>query len=169
MENSLTKDNLNLTVESDIKEILLLSIELKRQEFDVRIADAIARQNPHRLIFILSYGHKRQLAIYYGKLYRSAWMNEDEVDLMAEGFSLDGIWIYLAERIALRDERADNILGLSLEERLALQEQMIKLEKQIEKTESAAWKEQQPKKRFELYSRVQTYKKELEGLKNGQS
>lgn len=46
---------------------------------------------------------------------------------------------------------------------------MIKLEKQIEKTESAAWKEQQPKKRFELYSRVQTYKKELEGLKNGQS
>lgn len=169
MENSLTKDNLNLTVESDIKEILLLSIELKRQEFDVRIADAIARQNPHRLIFILSYGHKRQLAIYYGKLYRSAWMNEDEVDLMAEGFSLDEIWIHLAERIALRDERADNILGLSLEERLALQEQMIKLEKQIEKTESAAWKEQQSKKRFELYSRVQTYKKELEGLKNGQS
>lgn len=169
VENSLTKENLNLAVESEIKEVLLLSIELKRQEFDARIVEAIARQNPHRLIFILSYGHKRQLAIYYGKLYRSAWMNEDEVDLMAEGFSLDEIWIHLAEKIALRDECADNILGFSLEERLALQEQMIKLEKQIEKTESAAWKEQQPKKRFELYSRVQTYKKELEGLKNGQS
>lgn len=169
VENSLTKENLNLAVESEIKEILLLSIELKRREFDAKVVEAIARQNPHRLIFILSYGHKRQLAIYCGKLYRSVWMNEDEVDLIAEGFSLDEIWKHLAEKIALRDERADRVSMLSLDERLALQEQIIKLEKQIEKTESAAWKEQQPKKRFELYSRVQAYKKELEELKNGQS
>lgn len=35
VENSLTAKNLNLSPEADIKEILLLSIILKKQEFDM--------------------------------------------------------------------------------------------------------------------------------------
>lgn len=169
VENSLTKENLNLTDDSEIKEILLLSINLKKQEFDAKIIEAIARQNSHKLIFYLCYEGSRQLAIYHGKLYRSPWMEEDEVVLKAEGFSLDEIWEHLIERIALYEERASTTADLSIDDRLALQEQIVKLEKQIEKTEAAAWKEQQPKKRFELYSRVQTYKQKLEELKNGQT
>lgn len=169
VENSLTKENLNLTDDSEIKEILLLSINLKKQEFDAKIIEAIARQNPHKLIFYLCYEDSRQLAIFHGKLYRSPWMDEDEVVLKAEGFSLDEIWEHLIERIALYEERASTTTDLSIDDRIALQEQIVKLEKQIEKTEAAAWKEQQPKKRFELYSRVQTYKQKLEELKNGQT
>ena len=169
VENSLTKENLNLTADSDIKEILLLSINLKKQEFDAKIIEAIARQNPHKLIFYLCYEGSRQLAIYHGKLYRSPWMDEEDVVLKAEGFSLDEIWEHLIERIALYEERASTTADLSIDDRLALQEQIVKLEKQIEKTEAAAWKEQQPKKRFELYSRVQAYKQKLEELKNGQT
>lgn len=169
VENSLTKENLNLTADSDIKEILLLSISLKKQEFDAKIIEAIARQNPHKLIFYLSYENSRQLAIYHGKLYRSPWMGEGDVDLKAEGFSLDEIWEHLIERIALYEERASATADLSIDDRLALQEQIVKLEKQIEKSEAAAWKEQQPKKKFELYSRVQIYKQKLEELKSGQT
>ena len=58
---------------------------------------------------------------------------------------------------------------MTIDERLALQEKIVKLEKQIEKTEAAAWKETQPKKRFDLYSRLQKYKQELEELKRGES
>ncbi len=169
VENSLTKDNLNLTADSDIKEILLLSITLKKQEFDARIIEAIARQNPHKLIFCLCYESSRQLAIYHGKLFRSPWMDENEVNLKAEGFSLDEIWEHMIERIALYEERANVTADLSIDDRLALQERIVKLEKQIEKTEAAAWKEQQPKKRFELYSRLREYKKKLESLKNGKT
>ncbi len=169
VENSLTKENLNLTADSDIKEILLLSIILKKQEFDARIIEAIARQNPHKLIFCLCYEGSRQLAIYHGKLYHLPWMDEDDVNLKAEGFSLDEIWEHIIERIALYEERANATTALSIDDRLALQNQIIKLEKQLEKTEAAAWKEQQPKKRFELYSRLQTYKQKLEKLKNGQT
>lgn len=42
VENSLTKENLNLNADSDIKEILLLSISLKKQEFDGKVIEAIA-------------------------------------------------------------------------------------------------------------------------------
>jgi len=169
VENSLTKDNLNLTAESDVKEILLLSISLKKQEFDGKVVEAIARQNPHRLVFLLSYEDQRQLALYHSKLYRTEWMPEDELKLDANGFSLEEIWDGLIEQIALYEERANTAENLSIDQRLALQEKILKLEKQITKTEAAAWKEQQPKKRFELYTRVQSYKQQLEELKNGQA
>ena len=59
--------------------------------------------------------------------------------------------------------------SLTIDQRLALQEKIVKLEKQIQKTEAAAWKETQPKKRFDLYQKVQKYKQELEDLKRGES
>ena len=169
IENSLTKDNLNLTTDSDVKEILLLSISLKKQVFDGKVVEAIARQNQHRLVFLLIYEDQRQLALYHGKLYRSQWIPEAELSLEAQGFSLQEIWDNLIEQIALYEERREQPKGLTIDQRLQLQEQIVKLEKQIEKTEAAAWNEQQPKKRFELYTKLQNYKQKLEELKHGQS
>lgn len=166
VENSLTRDNLNLTEESEIKEILLLCISLKKQDFDAKIIEAIAKQNPHKLIFLLIYEDSRQLAIWHGKLYRTEWVSPFDIELKAEGFSLDEIWDSFIEQIAIGKEQAKAAGELSIDERLAMQEQITKLEKQIQKTETAAWKEQQPKKRFELYQRLQGYKNELEELRN---
>ena len=169
VENSLTAENLNLSQESEVKEILLLSIILKKQEFDGKVVEAIARQNPHNLVFLLSYEDMRQLALYHGKLYRSPWVPETELTLAAKGFSLEEIWNGFIEQIALYEEWTESAENMTIDERLALQEKIVKLEKQIEKTEAAAWKETQPKKRFDLYSRFQKYKHELEELKHGES
>lgn len=169
VENCLTKENLNLNEDSDIKEILLLSILLKKQEFDGKVIEAIARQNPHKLVFMLAFEDSRQLALYHGKLYRTQWMDAAEVALKPQGFSLNEIWDAFTEQIALYEERAEKTDTLSVDDRLRLQEEIIKLEKLIEKTEAAAWKEQQPKKQFELYTRVCGYKKKLEELKHGES
>ncbi len=111
----------------------------------------------------------RQLALYHSKLYRTQWMDASEISLKPQGFSLDEIWEAFVEQIALYDERAEKSASLSMDERLALQEQILKLEKLIAKTEAAAWKEQQPKKQFELYTRLRGYKQELEDLKHGES
>ncbi|MBD5527621.1 MAG: DUF4391 domain-containing protein [Lachnospiraceae bacterium] len=166
VENSLTKDNLNLTAESEIKEILFLSLFLKRKEFDTKIIETIAKQNPHKLIFLLIYKDHSQLAIWHSKLYRTEWMPTDDTELKAQGFSLDEIWDSFIEQIAIYEEHVKAAGELSVDERLVMQEQIIRLDKQIQKTETAAWKEQQPKKRFELYQRLQAYKSELEKLKN---
>lgn len=169
VENSLTAENLNLSQESEVKEILLLSISLKKQEFDGKVVEAIARQNQHNLVFLLSFENMRQLALYHGKLYRSAWVPETDLSLTAKGFSLEEIWNGFVEQIALYEERAESAEGMTIEERLALQEKIVKLEKLIQKTEAAAWKETQPKKRFELYTKLQKYKNELEELTHGES
>ena len=169
VENSFTKENLNLASDAEIKEIMLLSISLKNQEFDGKVIEAIARQNPHKLVFLLSFENQQQLAVYRNKLYRTVWMDHDEIALKLQGYSLDDIWDSFIEQIALYEERAEKTADLSIEERLEIQDQILKLEKQIDKTENAMWKEQQPKKKFELHTRLREYQKKLEDLKHGKS
>lgn len=154
VENSFTKENLNLASDAEIKEIMLLSISLKKQEFDGKVIEAIARQNPHKLVFLLSFEDQQQLAVYHNKLYRTLWMAHDEIALKLRGYSLDEIWDSFIEQIALYEERAEETADLPIEDRLAIQNQILKLEKQIDKTENAMWKEQQPKKKFELHTRL---------------
>ena len=71
IENSLSNRSLNLNSSSEIEEILMLSIALKNQEFDGKVVEAIARQNDHNLLFLLSCEGSQQLALYHNKLYRT--------------------------------------------------------------------------------------------------
>lgn len=167
VENSLTQKNLNLGEASPIKEILLLVMTLKKQEFDGKIVESIARQNPHKLVFLLQFEGKGQLAIYHGRLYRTAWVNEEDLKLNLEGTSLEGIWEHLIEQIALNKEKPGKTETLTMDERLARQAELERLTALIEKTERAVWKEKQPKKKFALYQKLQEYKKKLEETTHG--
>lgn len=167
VENSLTKGNLNLAKDSEINEILLLSIILKKQDFDGKIVEAIARQNPHKLIFMLVYDDERQLAVYHSKLYRTKWMKENNLYLTLAGNTLDEIWDDLVMQIAVSSEAVLKRADQTIDEQLRAQDEIDRLKKLIKKTEAAAWKEQQPKKKFELYTRLQEYKKQLEEITNG--
>lgn len=169
VENSLTKGNLNLVKDSEIKEIMLLSISLKKQDFDGKIVEAIARQNPHKLIFLLMYEDERQLAVYHSKLYRTSWMNEGDLSLTLSGNTLDEIWDDLVRQVAISSEAVLERHDQTIDEQLKSQDEIDRLGKLIKKTETAAWKEQQPKKRFELYSKLQAYKKRLEEITNGKA
>ena len=167
VENSLTKGNLNLAKDSEINEILLLSIILKKQDFDGKIVEAIARQNPHKLIFMLVYDDERQLAVYHSKLYRTKWMKENNLSLTLAGNTLDEIWDDLVRQIAISSEAVLQRQDRTIDEQLKDQDEIDRLNKLIKKTEAAVWKEQQPKKKFELYTRLQEYKKQLEEITNG--
>ena len=167
VENSLTKGNLNLAKDSEINEILLLSIILKKQDFDGKIVEAIARQNPHKLIFMLVYDDERQLAVYHSKLYRTKWMKENNLSLTLAGNTLDEIWDDLVRQIAVFSEAVLKQEGQTIDEQLKTQDEIDRLNTLIKRIEAAAWKEQQPKKKFELYTRLQEYKKQLEEITNG--
>ena len=169
LENSLTRKNLNLARDSEIKEIMLLSITLKKQNFDGKIVEAIARQNPHQLIFLLIYGDEFQLAVYQGRLYKTDWMKEKELSLTLSGNTLDEIWDNLVRQIAISSETVLSRKNHTVHEQLKMQDEINRLYMFIQKTEKAAWKEQQPKKRFELYTKLQGYKKQLEEITHGQA
>ncbi|GHN21063.1 hypothetical protein ME784_15780 [Lactobacillus delbrueckii] len=165
-ENSLTKENLNLVKDSEIKEILLLSIELKKQDYDQRIIEAIAKGNPHKLVFLMSYEDQKQLAVYYQKLYMTEWMPENKVDLHLSGDSLEEIWSGLVRQIAIGPDTQISS-KMSLDDQLNRLDEMQQLQQQIKKLEKAAWGETQPKKKFALYQDLKKNKEQLEVLKRG--
>ena len=57
----------------------------------------------------------------------------------------------------------------TIHEQLKMQDEINRLHMVIQKTEKAAWKEQQPKKHFELYTKLQEYKKQLEEITHGEA
>lgn len=165
-ENSLTKENLNLVKDSEIKEILLLSIELKKQDYDQRIIEAIAKGNPHKLVFLMSYEDQRQLAVYYRKIYTTEWLQESKLNLYLSGDNLDDIWTNLIEEIVVgQDFECDP----NLDELLGKYDKIQQLKEKIAKTKKAVWKEIQAKKKFALYQELTKYRKQLEELTRGQA
>ncbi|MPN23636.1 hypothetical protein SDC9_171029 [bioreactor metagenome] len=164
LSNSLTATTLNLEPGKEVSEILILTVDLKKQEFDGRIVENIARQNPHRLVFLLQYEEKAQLVIYYGKLYVTGWKPLNDLQLLAKGFTLDDVWHGFLEQIALRDNITVHSTCDTIYAKLQKQDAILKLQKEIERLEKLTRSEKQPKKKFELYQQFQDKKRELEGL-----
>jgi len=167
LSSSLTAATLNLEAGTEITEILMLTIDLKKQQFDGRIVENIARQNPHKLLFLLRFEDKAQLAVYYAKLYTTAWLPYDEITLKVKGFTLDTVWQGFLEQIALQDGLTENKPGEDIDTKLQRQEMILKLQKEIEKLEKRTQSEVQPKKKFDLYGQLQEEKQKLEELING--
>ena len=82
---------------------------------------------------------------------------------------MEEIWDNLVRQIAISSEEVRQRKELPIDEQLKRQDEINRLKKLIQKAEAAAWKEQQPKKRFELYTRLQNYKKQLEEITHGKA
>ena len=161
LEYKLSPDTLNIEKNGETTEILVLSIELKKQEIDYRLVESIARQNAHKLLFLLKFQEQGQLALYYGKLYKTGWMLLKDLGLEARGLNLDSIWEGFIEQIALQENIIHSCDSLTVDEKLKKQDAILKLQKEIDKLERLSRSEKQPKKRFELFTRLQGLKKKL--------
>jgi len=164
IENSLTESTLHLKPGAEVNEILVLGLDLKKQDGDERILEAIARQNPHKILFWLRFEEQGQLALYINKLYKTEWQPLVAMQLETKGFNLDEIWDGYVEQIALSKEAEQVINEIPVAYRLKRQEDMLKLNRKIEQLEKAARVEKQPKKKFELAMQVQQLKQELDDL-----
>jgi hypothetical protein len=161
IEYKLSPDTLNLEKNAEATEILVLSIELKKKEIDYRLVENIARQNAHKLLFLLEFQEQGQLAIYYGKLYKTGWIPLTDLRIETRGLNLDSIWEGFIEQIALQENIIPSCDSLTIDEKLNKQDVILKLQKEIDKLERLSRSEKQPKKRFELFTQLQSLKKKL--------
>ena len=153
--NKFSKDTLNVEVGKEVSEILVLEIEVKKQDINYKILEAIAKQNSHKILFVLRYENLIQAVVFYKKIYRTSWDICDNIRLEVTGLSLDEVWDNFVEQIVF-GEVADN--NISTEEKIMRYEEQIKIHKEIEKLEKEAWKEKQPKRKFELVERINKLK-----------
>lgn len=141
----------------NIKEFYVLAVQLKRKDYAEKNIEMLSKLIPQNILFALQYEGQTQLAVYHTKLICSRWKPTDDTLIALSGLNLDTVWeniIKAVGEIQVQD-------GKTLTEQIADDEERAKLKKLIEDVERKCRIEKQPRKRLELYNRLQELRKKI--------
>lgn len=158
--NEISETSVNIKATEDISAIFVLQVELKRKEYDDKNIVMISKLFGQKLLIVLHYENKYQLAIYETRLLKSDWKNEEEISLKLNGLDLGRVWDNFVTQVSGINVQVGN----TLVEQINVETEKEKLRKQIADLEFKARKEVQSKKKFEMVQRVKLCQKRLEGL-----
>lgn len=155
--NEITPNKVNIPAGDEVKSFFVLLVTLKRKAFEEKTIATLSKLILQNILFVLECGNESKLAIYHTKLMQTDWKSTTEQKVELKGLNLDKVWENLIRSLECGVWNEE----LSLDENLALHEQQEKLQKQIIKLEKQARAEKQPKKKFELFQKMNVLRKEL--------
>ena len=141
----------------NIKEFYVLDVQLKKKDYDEKNIAMLSKLIPQNILFSLQYEDEIQLAVYHTKLIKSDWKSKADIEIRLSGLNLDTVWENIIKDIGEIHVRE----GKTLTEQIQEDERLVKLKKQIEELERKCRTEKQPRKRLELYNRMQELKKNI--------
>lgn len=163
--HSLTNNLLGFTAETIIEEILLVTIVLKRKDYNISLIETILKSNPHKLLIKLKFNNQLQCLFYEDKLYKSEWKEFFNLDYDNSIKTLEDLWNYIIIHVLSIEEGFDSDKKITTI--LECYNKRKKLEVSIDRLECKIYKEVQPKKKFKLYQELQLLKQSLEECING--
>ena len=144
----------------DIQGIYVVTVLLKRKDFDHRNIELLTKLIPQRMVIALLHDEQVQFAIFQERLFFSPWQPATEANLPLNGLSLDEVWQNLVTTfgdITIAD-------GNTLTEQIVADEQRNKLQRQIATLENKMKKEKQPRRKFELHQQILKLRRFLQSL-----
>lgn len=148
--NEISAAKVNLKEGAEVKSFFVMSVLLKRKDFDERNIITLSKLIPQNMVMVLEYEGEAKLAVYRNKLMQTAWQPEEEMFIELKGLDLDAVW----ENIIIQIGGITIEQGRTLDEQISIDEQRAKLQKEIDRLEKLARAEKQPKKKFELYQEI---------------
>ena len=144
---------------SEVKEFYVLAIQLKRKEYDSKNIALLTKLIPRNIVFALHYEEEVQFAIYHTKLITSNWqlLTPNSSFLTIQGLDLDVVWENIVKSIG--NIKVED--GNTLKEQIREDDERAKILKQIEQLEKKCRTEKQPRRKLELYSKIQSLKQLL--------
>ena len=155
--NEISPVSVNIKEGEQVKSIFVLQVELKNKAYNERNIVLIAKLFGQHLLIVLKYADEVQFAIYQTRLLHSEWMEVDNACVKLSGLDLDAVWENLFTQISgivVTDNH-------TLDEQIIIEQEKVKLLKQIEELDRKARKETQAKKKFEMFQRLKEYQKRL--------
>lgn len=143
----------------DIQGIYVVTVLLKRRDFDHRNIELLTKLIPQKMVIALLHDEQVQFAIFHERLFFSPWQPADGASLPLNGLSLDDVWQSMVTTIG--DITVQD--GNTLTEQIAVDEQQEKLRKQIATLEAKMRKEKQPRKKLEYHQMIINLKTQLNG------
>ena len=151
---------MNIKATEATSAIFVLQVELKRKGYDDKNIIMMSKLFGQKLMSVLHYENKYQLAIYETRLLKSDWKNEEEISLKLNGLDLGSVWDNFVTQVSDINVQAGN----TLEEQINVEAEKEKLQKQIVDLELKARKEVQSKKKFEMVQCVDLYKERFKDV-----
>lgn len=161
--NEISHGRVNIAEGESVKAIFVLLVALKKKEFDEKSIITISKLIPQNMLLVLECGDEAKLAVYHTKLIQTEWKSKEELSVEMKGLNLDAVW----ENIIIQIGGITMQQGNTLEKQLAVDERRMRIEREIAKLEKQARAERQPKKKFEIVTKIKKIKEELEVLNNG--
>lgn len=158
--NEISSARINIAEGETVKSFYVLSVTLKKREFDEKNIITVSKLIPQNMLMLLKYDGQARLAVYHSKLMLTEWQKTESLFIELKGLDLDRVW----ENIIVQIGQIQVSGGNTLDEQIELDEKKAKLQKEIVRLEKAARVEKQPKKKFELVQSINRLKKELEDL-----
>ena len=149
----------SLTATGDVPSFYVLSVSLKKKDYDECTIAQISRLINQNMLLVLEYQDECRLAIYHTKLIQSQWQKTADCTVTLRGLDLSAVWRNIVTQVGGTQIEE----GHSLEQQIAVDEQRARVQKEIDRLEKLARKETQPKKKFELVQRIQSLQKQVDG------
>lgn len=156
--NEISPASVNIEEGDKVSSIFVVQIELKNKNYNDRNIFLITKLFGQNLLLVLHYEDEYQLAIYETKLLKSDWKSEDTLSLKLNGLDFDSVWENFVTQVSGIDIQAGN----TLTEQIYIESEKEKLKKLIDELEKKAKKENQSKKKFEMFQQIKQYQKKLE-------
>lgn len=154
--NEVSAAKINIAEGEQVKSFFVLLVALKRKDFEDKTIITISKLIPQNMLLILECGDEAKLATYHTKLMQTDWKGKDDFSIELKGLNMDAVW----ENIIIQIGGIKVNQGNTLDEQIAVDEQRMKLQKEIAKLEKQARVERQPKKKFEIVKKIQALKKQ---------
>ena len=143
----------------EVKEIYVLSVQLKKKDYDTKNIALLSKLIPHKMVFALHYEDEIQFAIFHTKLITSAWqlITHNSQLITLQGLSLDVVWENIVKSIGHIEVEEGN----TLTEQIKANEEQTKLLAQIKTLERKMASEKQPRRKREYFEQIKNLRKKL--------
>ena len=170
--HTLTAETLNVNRSDKVRQIDVLTVTLKKREYNEKIFEVIERVIPRHILFILRFKSEYRLLIHYkeeyenvkGKFrivesYTTDWKPEEEVTLSITGLDLERIYHNFVYQIAGNKLKKEP--GRELSKAVEQQQEAEKIRNKIARLEAKLKKEIQFNLQLQISMEIKVLKKQL--------
>ena len=146
-----------------VHEVLVLEVALKVRRVPEGVLACVARANPHKLLFVCTFGDKACLAVMLKDLVIGPWRCMDGLTLDVRSASIDAVWDSLASQVAYGDVGG----GVSVEERFEADAKLDALLEELARIEARGRKERQVARKNALFEQAKSLKRQIADIEKG--
>lgn len=141
----------------EIADFYIIEVSLKRREYAPKNIELLAKFIPRKILFVLHFEEKAQLAIHHTKLICSDWQQRDMLNVPLAGLDLDAVWENIVTHIGQIDVEEGNTLA----EQIANNDQRAKWLAQIAMLERKMAIVKQPRRKREYFEQIKKLKSQI--------